>query len=110
MNGVDWLAQRIMATANADMATSSEEALRFNPRPPGVIRDGSATQAVLLHLQRYPGRYFHRAQIVTATARTERAVDWALIFLRAQRRIQVVEDIQRNPRYFRYGIAKDGEA
>ncbi len=109
MNGVDWLAQQIAAVANRDMHEGTE-ASRFNPRPPGVIRDGSATQAVFAFLDQRRGVFFTRLQIVTATGRSERAVDWALLFLKAQQKCKAVEDINRNPRYLRYGIAKEGDA
>ena len=42
-----------------------------------------------------------RQQIVTGTHRTGKAVDWALIYLRATKRIEVSED-PRNSRYLRY--------
>ena len=109
MNGVDWLAQRIMDAANRDLEAPASSP-RFNPRPPGVIREGSATQQVLKFLEDHPGRYFIRIQIVRATRCSERAVDWALLFLRAQERIKAIEDPTRNARYLRYGIAKEGEA
>ena len=109
MNGVEWLAQRIAAAANRDL-DETPEAPRFNPRPPGVIRDGSATQGVLQFLEKRKGCFFTRVQIVAATGRTERAVDWALLFLKAQQKVKAVEDTNRNPRYLRYGIAKEGDA
>lgn len=109
MNGVEWLAQRIAAAANRDL-DENPEAPRFNPRPPGVIREGSATQAVHLFLEARRGIFFTRVQIVAATGRSERSVDWALLFLKAQQKVKAVEDTNRNPRYLRYGIAKEGEA
>lgn len=109
MNGVDWMAQRIIAAANRDLDPGNAPP-RFNPRPPGVIREGSATQQVLQFLEKHTGRYFIRIQIVRATGCSERAVDWALLFLKAQQRIKAVEDTTRNSRYLRYGIAKEGEA
>lgn len=79
---------------------------RYNPRPAGVIRPGSATQAVLALLQAHPGRWFTHFQIVQATGRTQKAVDWALLFLKGRGLIGTTSDDGRNSRYRRYAIAK----
>jgi hypothetical protein len=77
------------------------EVPRYNPRPAGVIRDGSATQVVLAFMQRRPLWFTHR-QIVQETGRSPKAVDWALLYLRAQALVECVPDAHRNPRYLRY--------
>lgn len=79
---------------------------RYNPRPAGVIRPGSATQAVLSLLQAHPGRWFTHFQIVQATDRTQKSVDWALLFLKGRGLIGTTSDDGRNSRYRRYAIAK----
>ena len=106
-NRIDWLAARIMDAANRAM--DEKPAPRFNPRPPGVIREGSATKAVLDFLSAHPTTFFQHDQIVRATGRTGKAVDWALLFLRAQHRVIAREDTSRSARYLRYSIAKEGE-
>ncbi|MBI5259798.1 MAG: hypothetical protein HY855_25080 [Burkholderiales bacterium] len=68
-----------------------------NPRPAGVIRPGSAADAVLELLRRNPDRLFWRHQIIHATGRTRKAVDWALIFLEALKLIVAV-DTGHSPR------------
>ncbi len=109
MNGIDWLAARIIDAANRDMAAGPTPQ-RFNPRPAGVIRDGSATQAVLDFLRLHPGRYFTHPQIVAATGRTEKACDWALLFLRAKNKVRAESaDAARSHGYLRYSIAQEGE-
>lgn len=79
---------------------------RYNPRPAGVIRPGSATQAVLALLQAYPGRWFSHFQIVKATGRTQKSIDWALLFLKARGLVDCTRDEWRNSRYLKYSIAK----
>lgn len=104
MNGVDWLAARIMAASNAQQDNPGP---RFNPRPPGVILAGSATEAVYAFLQLHAGVFFSRDQIIAGTARTDKAVDWALLFLRTQGRIVVHKAVPpANTRYLRYAFPK----
>lgn len=74
---------------------------RHNPRPPGVIRNGSTTHLVLQLLQGDPGRYFNHAAITWNTKSTGKAVSWALLYLKAQGLIECVGD-PRNERYARY--------
>ena len=88
-------------------AKRQEPPKRFNPRPPGVIQEGSATEAVLSFLTESPGLKTE-AQIVWATKRTHSAVSWALLRLRSWHKIDAVEDPSRNSRYFRYRL-KRGE-
>lgn len=75
---------------------------RYNPRPRGVIREGSATAAVLSYLKSRRGIFFTHAQIVKGTQRSAKSVDWALLFLRSQSLVECVPDSSRNARYLRY--------
>ncbi len=80
------------------------ETHRYNPRPPGVIREGSATDVVLAFLRNHPRRFFCHYEILSATGRSKVAVDWALIYLKNQDLIECVPDSIRNSRYLRYRI------
>lgn len=73
-----------------------------NPRPPGVIREGSATAAVLNFLRENPHRYHTAGGIVNATGRSAKAVCWGLLYLRSQGQIEAIGDGLRNPRYLLY--------
>lgn len=75
---------------------------RYNPRPPGVIQPGSASEAVLQILGSSPGRFFTAQQLIQETGRTHAAVSFALLYLRDQGRIEGFPDASRNPRYMRY--------
>jgi hypothetical protein len=99
---VAWIASQIQS-----MQVDAPNIVRFNPRPPGVIREGSATDAVLAHLRAHPARFFCHHEIVAATGRSKVAVDWALIYLKDQGLIQCVSDAFRNSRYLRYRIVKE---
>jgi hypothetical protein len=79
---------------------------RFNPRPAGVIQPGSASEVVLKMLRDNPGRWFTHAEIVRATGRTQKGVDWALLYLKARSLISTTSDDGRNSRYLRYSVAK----
>lgn len=81
---------------------------RFNPRPPGVIRPGSATEAVLEFLREHPGRFFRHSQIVQGCGRSKVAVDWALAYLRELGLAEAIPDPLRNARYMRYRIVRSG--
>lgn len=75
---------------------------RFNPRPPGVIREGSATAAVLAFLLAHRGKRFAAYQVIHATGCTQKATSWALVYLQQQGLIETSPD-PRNERYLRYG-------
>ena len=81
---------------------------RYNPRPPGVIRDGSASHAILAYLATRPARFVSSAELITGTGRTHAAVSWALVYLRSLDLIEAVTDEARNPRYNRYRLTKGG--
>ena len=98
-----WMAQQLSSLSTASTPTGPDVP-RYNPRPNGVIRPGSATEAVLCLLRKIDGRYMNHAQIMIATGRTTRAVSWALVFLQAQGLIESTADDGRNPRYQRYRI------
>jgi hypothetical protein len=79
---------------------------RFNPRPPGVIRPGGATDAVLGFLrQSPPNRYFSCFELCRYTERSIKAVNHACLYLQAQGLILTVPD-PRNPRYYRYAATQ----
>ena len=77
----------------------------YNPRPAGVIRNGSATHALLDLFKAHPNRYFTHAEILWRTKCSKRAIDWALIYLKSQQLIKCVSDDGRNLRYFRYKLS-----
>jgi len=74
-----------------------------NPNPPGTIQPGSATDAVLAYLRtvRHQGRWLARCQVIIATGRSEKAVNWALLFLRAHGLVETASDDRRSG-YLRY--------
>lgn len=74
------------STVVAELSASPSQhrsADRFNPRPAGEMRPGSASEAVIEYLRQRPSPIWstHR-QIVLATGRSGKSVDWALIYLR----------------------------
>lgn len=95
-----------MAMQLAQMAARNKEpeAQRFNPRPPGVIQPGSATEDVLVFLRSWPAKFHTRAAIIIGTGRTQKSVDWALLFLRSQKIIECAHGDGRNSLYLRYRI------
>lgn len=86
---------------------SRQEPVKFNPRPPGVIRPGSATDLVYQALRAQPARYFTCGDLIEVTKRSHAAVSWALIYLRRHRLVRVVGDTSRNRNYLRYGFIKE---
>lgn len=74
----------------------------FNPRPAGQMIEGCTAHEVLGFLSRHPGAFFTRQQLIIATGRSQKAVDWALIYLKQLGKVRSVQDAIRNPRYLRY--------
>ena len=66
-----------------------------------MIRDGSATEAVLALLEAQPRRWWTHGQVMALTARSTKAVGFALLYLRQLELVDVEPD-GRNARYFRY--------
>lgn len=77
---------------------------RYNPRPPGVIQPGSATDQVFEILRAYPGVYFTAGSLIRLSKRSRAAVSWALLYLRAQRRVATASDDHRRTGYLRYAF------
>ena len=82
------------------------EATQYNPRPAGVIRQGSATDAVLKVLEANPGRFFTCGDLMARTGRSHAAVSWALIYLRdVVRAVETASD-SRQGNYLRYRLRR----
>ena len=104
---LNWVAQQLARSARP--AGLGLEIPRYNPRPAGTIAEGKTTQAVLLYLQANPRRFHTHLEIVQATGRTGKAVDWSLAFLRSTGRVEAYrQSDHRNARYLRYRLV--GEA
>ena len=99
---LQWIATQIQA-----MKVDPPNLVRFNPRPPGVIQPGSASEAVLKVLNEQPGRFYTCQQLMQKTGKSHAAVSWACIYLRDQGLVQAVSDGARNPRFLRYRIVKE---
>ena len=103
MSSMGWITDQL-ATRFAEPLSQP----RFNPRPPGVIRPGSATQAVLNFLRENPARHFSCFDLCRHTQRSLKAVNHACLYLKAQQLIAAYPDSARNPRYLRYVVASGG--
>lgn len=101
MTTFNWMANQLAARFSEPI-----EQPRFNPRPPGVIRPGSATQHVLFFLRKNPDRYFTCWQLIHHTGLSRKAVNHACLYLRAQELISVRDDMRRVG-YLLYGIASN---
>ena len=75
---------------------------RHNPRPAGVIQQGSATEQVFEILRANPGVYFTAGSLIRLSNRSRNAVAWALLYLRAQGRVATASDDHRRVGYLRY--------
>lgn len=52
-----------------------------NPRPAGVIRQGSGTDVLLRFLRQSPGRWFFHSELILILGRSKGEMDWALGYL-----------------------------
>lgn len=100
---MQWLAAQLLKSNPGSLRL---EVPRYNPRPPGVMREGGAAQAIYQMLQRFPGRYFTHGEVMARTGCTKRATDWGLRFLKSQNLIAFSSDEGRNSRYLRYAFIK----
>lgn len=100
MSSAQWMAAQLAAMGRQQGLGLTVP--RYNPRPPGVIHEGSATFAVLAWLRANPSRWFSHYELQRSTKRTKNSIDFALAYLRAQELVVVAADSGRNPRYLRY--------
>ena len=85
------------------------KAVRFNPRPPGVIREGSTSDLVLKFL-RESGGFKTECQILWKVRRSHSAVSWSLLYLQRQGLVEGRCDPTRNSRYLKYRAARAKDA
>ena len=102
----DWTAGQLIAAAQRRGLNLTTP--RYNPRPAGVICEGSATHAVYVFLQSKPNVYFSLAQLIHQTGRTKRSVDFGVAYLRQLGLIDAIPDTYRSTRYLRYSLIKKG--
>lgn len=100
-----WMTGQLLRMADGRQAMKLTEP-RYNPRPAGVIREGSASHAILAYMHTRPARFVSNAELIHGTGRTHAAVSWALVYLRSLGVIEAVADEARNPRYNRYRLVK----
>lgn len=98
---LDWMARQLASLPGS----LHLEHPRYNPRPPGVIRPGSATDRVLVVFNSNPKAWLSHANIRWHTGLGHKPMSWALIYLQ---RIGLIEastgDDARNSRYCRYRL------
>jgi hypothetical protein len=80
---------------------------RYNPRPPGVLQPGGAPLEVLAFLAKNPDQWFAFDQLVMATGRTVKSIDFACIQLRRMDLI-VTRENPASSRYLHYRFFDDG--
>jgi hypothetical protein len=95
---LDWMAVQL-ANTRGGLNLSMP---RYNPRPAGVIRPGSATEVALQVLRAAHGQFLTHSQLLTRTGCTQKALSWALIYLKSQQLVETSCDESRNARYLRY--------
>lgn len=100
------MAGQLMRMADG-RAMQLEQPPRFNPRPAGVIQEGSASAALLAVLKAHPNKFFTHGGLMAVTGRSHAAVSWGLKYLRDQGLVKTINDGSRNPKWFRYRIVKE---
>lgn len=108
MTASRWTADQILASSATRRSLLQPEVPRYNPKPAGVLRPGSATAQVLALLRERPDRWLTFRAILAATGQTHRAASWACLYLRAVGLVEVTDDGARNGRYLRYRAAPPG--
>lgn len=104
MSGAAWMAGQLVRMSDGRSAMRLELP-RDNPRPPGVVREGSATDDVLRVLSEHPTRYFTYGELRTrCPSHSHAALSWGLLRARRFGLVLVLGDESRNARYLRYRI------
>lgn len=99
---MEWLAKQLIRGTPGSL---NLEIPRYNPRPAGVIRPGSTTDSVLVIFVDSPGRWFSFKDFKARIRTTDKALNWALIYLQRMGHIESsTGDDPRNSRYMRYRL------
>ncbi len=107
--GIAWVSVQLLRIS----AQAAEQAT--TPRAPspllGKWRQGSTTEAVFEWLsdKRRSRVWWPRDSIVRGTGRSQKAVDWALLFLRSVEAVEISTDM-RCGRYHRYRVVPGRQA
>lgn len=104
MSSMHWVAGQLAQNMAAKFSEPTSQP-RFNPRPPGIIRQGSGTWEVLQFLRANNGKYWSCFQLCRHTGASIKAVNHACLYLREKGLVHTCPD-PRNPQYLRYSIAK----
>jgi hypothetical protein len=97
----EWTARQLISFPITRLGAAAPARHGFNPRPPGVIRHGSTTDAVLSFLATHSDRRWRHWQIVVAVKRPHKTVSWALVYLGALGLIESTPDASHS-RYKKY--------
>lgn len=82
------------------------EVRKYNPRPPGVIRPGSASDRIL-SLLRGAGGFHTEQSIRAATGLSHSQASWALFYLSENGFIRKVPDTTRASSFYRYAVRRE---
>jgi len=99
-----WMAGQLSRMADGRGAMPLELP-RYNPCPPGVLRKGSASHAIVAFLDSHPHRFFCESDFIRHTARSRASVTWALHYLTGIGMLEAIND-GRHARYQKYRMAR----
>lgn len=99
-----WMACQLSRMADGRNAMPLELP-RYNPRPPGVIRDGSASHAIVMFLAAHPHRFFCESDFIRNTNRSRASITWALHYLTGICVLEAIND-GRHARFQKYRMAR----
>lgn len=99
-----WMAGQLSRMADGRNAMPLEIP-RYNPRPPGVIREGSASHAIVAFLHSNPGRFFCEGDFIRQTGRSRASITWALHYLTGIGVLSAIND-GRHARHQKYRMAR----
>jgi len=101
---LNWVAQQIVKREPGGLNLNVP---RYNPRPSGVMQEGSAKEILAL-LESNPERWFTFAQIMAVIpGRTCKSLDWGCIFLRSMGYVECSRNDGRNSKYLRYRFKRN---
>jgi hypothetical protein len=102
-----WVVAQQQRFATERAAREAQSKPQFNPRPPGQLVDGSASDVVLKFLQKHRGVSFRYAELLKHTGCTPSALIWACSYLARQGMIEAMPDAMSGRRRFRYVFTRN---
>lgn len=101
-----WLAQHLVR-ATRSVSGKAKKPSTFNPKPPGSMLAGSATDRLLRCMATAPDAWWSYHELAERVSGG--SFGWSLLALQRRGHIEASANDSRNPKYLRYRITPAGQ-